>query len=128
MSLIWNINSGPLATEVAWISPALCIFISEFDADFRKNQDTHKTYSNLLSLQMFIWPFSEFYFQTLETTNEGRAGADLNERIQQLEVVVAQYREEANKGQAEVDRLLEILKEMENEKNDKDKKIAELEK
>lgn len=88
----------------------------------------HKTYSNLLSLQMFIWPFSEFYFQTLETTNEGRAGADLNERIQQLEVVVAQYREEANKGQAEVDRLLEILKEMENEKNDKDKKIAELEK
>ncbi|XP_032893411.1 ELKS/Rab6-interacting/CAST family member 1 isoform X3 [Amblyraja radiata] len=66
--------------------------------------------------------------KTLETTNEGRAGADLNERIQQLEVVVAQYREEANKGQAEVDRLLDILKEMENEKNDKDKKIAELEK
>ncbi|XP_078272937.1 ELKS/Rab6-interacting/CAST family member 1-like isoform X1 [Rhinoraja longicauda] len=66
--------------------------------------------------------------KTLETTNEGRASADLNERIQQLEVVVAQYREEANKGQAEVDRLLEILKEMENEKNDKDKKIAEMEK
>ena len=30
-------------------------------------------------------------------------------------------------AQAEVDRLLEILKEVENEKNDKDKKIAELE-
>lgn len=37
------------------------------------------------------------------------------------------FREESNKAQAEVDRLLEILKEMENEKNDKDKKIAELE-
>ncbi|XP_051885898.1 ELKS/Rab6-interacting/CAST family member 1-like [Pristis pectinata] len=66
--------------------------------------------------------------KTLEATNEGRASAELSDRIQQLEKVVAQYRDEVNKGQAEVDRLLEILKEMENEKNDKDKKIAELEK
>lgn len=51
----------------------------------------------------------------------------MNDRFQQFEKEVAQYREESTKAQAEVDRLLEILKEMENEKNDKDKKIAELE-
>lgn len=37
------------------------------------------------------------------------------------------YKEDSVKAQAEVDRLLEILREMENEKNDKDKKISELE-
>lgn len=37
------------------------------------------------------------------------------------------HREDAGKAQAEVDRLLEILREMENEKNDKDRKIIELE-
>lgn len=47
--------------------------------------------------------------------------------MQQLEREVTRYREESSKAQAEVDRLLEILKEMENEKNDKDKKISELE-
>lgn len=47
--------------------------------------------------------------------------------MQQLEREVTRYQEESSKAQAEVDRLLEILKEMENEKNDKDKKIAELE-
>ncbi|XP_059834046.1 ELKS/Rab6-interacting/CAST family member 1-like isoform X2 [Hypanus sabinus] len=66
--------------------------------------------------------------KSLEASKEGQASAELHERIWQLEKVVAQNRDEANKGQAEVDRLLEILKEMENEKNDKDKKIAELEK
>uniref|UniRef100_UPI00398E6EC6 ELKS/Rab6-interacting/CAST family member 1-like isoform X2 n=1 Tax=Pristiophorus japonicus TaxID=55135 RepID=UPI00398E6EC6 len=66
--------------------------------------------------------------KSLETTTEARASTDLNDRIQGLEKVVAQYRDEANRAQAEVDRLLEILKEMENEKNNKDKRIAELEK
>ncbi|XP_067855805.1 ELKS/Rab6-interacting/CAST family member 1-like isoform X5 [Heptranchias perlo] len=65
---------------------------------------------------------------TLQATTEAQASTDLNDRIQQLEKVMAQYRDEAKKAQAEVDRLLEILKEMENEKNDKDKRIAELEK
>lgn len=37
------------------------------------------------------------------------------------------HKEDSGKAQAEVDRLLEILREMENEKNDKDKKISELE-
>lgn len=40
---------------------------------------------------------------------------------------MARHREDSGKAQAEVDRLLEILREMENEKNDKDKKINELE-
>ncbi|XP_067855803.1 ELKS/Rab6-interacting/CAST family member 1-like isoform X3 [Heptranchias perlo] len=66
--------------------------------------------------------------KTLQATTEAQASTDLNDRIQQLEKVMAQYRDEAKKAQAEVDRLLEILKEMENEKNDKDKRIAELEK
>ncbi|KAM9579654.1 ELKS/Rab6-interacting/CAST family member 1 isoform 4-T6 [Guaruba guarouba] len=62
-----------------------------------------------------------------EATLEARASPELNDRMQQLEREVTRYREESSKAQAEVDRLLEILKEMENEKNDKDKKIAELE-
>eukprot|EP00062_Callorhinchus_milii_P013332 gi/632961332/ref/XP_007896699.1/ PREDICTED: ELKS/Rab6-interacting/CAST family member 1 isoform X1 [Callorhinchus milii] len=62
-----------------------------------------------------------------EATTETRANTDFNDQIQQLENEVAQYRDEASKTQAEVDRLLEILREMENEKNDKDKRIAELE-
>ncbi|XP_044272953.1 ELKS/Rab6-interacting/CAST family member 1 isoform X12 [Varanus komodoensis] len=62
-----------------------------------------------------------------EATLEARASPEMSDRFQQLEREVAQHREESSKAQAEVDRLLEILKEMENEKNDKDKKIAELE-
>ncbi|XP_054844400.1 ELKS/Rab6-interacting/CAST family member 1 isoform X2 [Eublepharis macularius] len=62
-----------------------------------------------------------------EATLEARASPEMSDQFQQLEREVARYREESAKSQAEVDRLLEILKEMENEKNDKDKKIAELE-
>ncbi|XP_072340691.1 ELKS/Rab6-interacting/CAST family member 1-like isoform X2 [Scyliorhinus torazame] len=65
--------------------------------------------------------------KSFETTTEARTSTNLSDRIEQLEKVVAQYRDEANIAQAEVDRLLEILKEMENEKSDKDKRIAELE-
>ncbi|XP_009646217.1 ELKS/Rab6-interacting/CAST family member 1 isoform X2 [Egretta garzetta] len=62
-----------------------------------------------------------------EATLEARASPELSDRMQQLEREVTRYQQESSKAQAEVDRLLEILKEMENEKNDKDKKIAELE-
>ncbi|XP_059360887.1 ELKS/Rab6-interacting/CAST family member 1-like isoform X1 [Carassius carassius] len=58
---------------------------------------------------------------------EAQANAGLSERIATLEQEVARYKEDAGKAQAEVDRLLEILREMENEKNDKDRKISELE-
>ncbi|XP_035283484.1 ELKS/Rab6-interacting/CAST family member 1-like isoform X7 [Anguilla anguilla] len=58
---------------------------------------------------------------------EAQANTELSERIASLEREVARHREDAGKAQAEVDRLLEILREMENEKNDKDKKINELE-
>lgn len=51
----------------------------------------------------------------------------MSERIKNLEQEVARHKEDSGKAQAEVDRLLEILREMENEKNDKDKKINELE-
>ncbi|KAM7115043.1 ELKS/Rab6-interacting/CAST family member 1 isoform 5-T8 [Molossus nigricans] len=62
-----------------------------------------------------------------EATLEARASPEMSDRIQQLEREIARYKDESGKAQAEVDRLLEILKEVENEKNDKDKKIAELE-
>ncbi|XP_021330887.2 ELKS/Rab6-interacting/CAST family member 1 isoform X7 [Danio rerio] len=58
---------------------------------------------------------------------EAQTSAGLSERIATLEQEVARYKEDAGKAQAEVDRLLEILREMENEKNDKDRKINELE-
>ncbi|KAF5894408.1 ELKS/Rab6-interacting/CAST family member 1-like isoform X6, partial [Clarias magur] len=59
---------------------------------------------------------------------EAQANTELSERIRSLEQEVIRHREDAGKAQAEVDRLLEILREMENEKNDKDRKIIELEK
>ncbi|XP_058138510.1 ELKS/Rab6-interacting/CAST family member 1 isoform X3 [Dasypus novemcinctus] len=62
-----------------------------------------------------------------EATLEARASPEMSDRIQQLEREITSYKDESLKAQAEVDRLLEILKEVENEKNDKDKKIAELE-
>ncbi|XP_058272733.1 ELKS/Rab6-interacting/CAST family member 1 isoform X6 [Hemibagrus wyckioides] len=58
---------------------------------------------------------------------EAQANTELSERISSLEQEVNRHREDAGKAQAEVDRLLEILREMENEKNDKDRKISELE-
>uniref|UniRef100_H3D3I9 ELKS/RAB6-interacting/CAST family member 1a n=1 Tax=Tetraodon nigroviridis TaxID=99883 RepID=H3D3I9_TETNG len=58
---------------------------------------------------------------------EAQANTEVSERIRNLEQEVARHKEDSGKAQAEVDRLLEILREMENEKNDKDKKINELE-
>ncbi|XP_041853043.1 ELKS/Rab6-interacting/CAST family member 1-like isoform X2 [Melanotaenia boesemani] len=58
---------------------------------------------------------------------EAQANTELAERIKNLQQEVARHKEDSGKAQAEVDRLLEILREMENEKNDKDKKISELE-
>ncbi|XP_013931975.1 PREDICTED: ERC protein 2 [Thamnophis sirtalis] len=62
-----------------------------------------------------------------EAEEEARKNPEFADRLKQLDKEAAYYREECGKTQAEVDRLLEILKEVENEKNDKDKKIAELE-
>ncbi|PNJ15373.1 ELKS/Rab6-interacting/CAST family member 1 isoform X4 [Pongo pygmaeus] len=62
-----------------------------------------------------------------EAALEARASPEMSDRIQHLEREITRYKDESSKAQAEVDRLLEILKEVENEKNDKDKKIAELE-
>uniref|UniRef100_A0A7N8Y7I8 ELKS/Rab6-interacting/CAST family member 1-like n=1 Tax=Mastacembelus armatus TaxID=205130 RepID=A0A7N8Y7I8_9TELE len=59
--------------------------------------------------------------------DKSQARTELSERISCLEQEVTQHREDAGKAQSEVERLLEILREMENEKNDKEKKIHELE-
>nr|XP_015301541.1 PREDICTED: ERC protein 2 isoform X14 [Macaca fascicularis] len=59
--------------------------------------------------------------------DDSRMNPEFADRIKQLDKEASYYRDECGKAQAEVDRLLEILKEVENEKNDKDKKIAELE-
>uniref|UniRef100_A0AAY4A1Z1 ELKS/RAB6-interacting/CAST family member 2 n=1 Tax=Denticeps clupeoides TaxID=299321 RepID=A0AAY4A1Z1_9TELE len=56
-----------------------------------------------------------------------RGNPEFSDRVKLLEKEVAFYKEESGKAQAEVERLLEILREVETEKNDKDKKIAELE-
>ncbi|XP_074140549.1 ERC protein 2 isoform X18 [Sminthopsis crassicaudata] len=58
---------------------------------------------------------------------DSRMNPEFADRMKQLDKEASYYRDECGKAQAEVDRLLEILKEVENEKNDKDKKIAELE-
>uniref|UniRef100_A0A8B9E2P7 ELKS/RAB6-interacting/CAST family member 2 n=1 Tax=Anser cygnoides TaxID=8845 RepID=A0A8B9E2P7_ANSCY len=63
----------------------------------------------------------------LEAEEEARMNPEFADRMKQLDKEASYYREECGKAQAEVERLLEILKEVENEKNDKDKKIAELE-
>lgn len=58
---------------------------------------------------------------------ESQANTELSEQISSLEQEVTRYKEDAGRAQSEVERLLEILREMENEKNDKEKKIHELE-
>ncbi|XP_074813856.1 ERC protein 2 isoform X5 [Natator depressus] len=71
--------------------------------------------------------FNQMYNPAHEAEEEARLNPEFADRMKQLDKEASYYREECGKAQAEVDRLLEILKEVENEKNDKDKKIAELE-
>ncbi|KAJ8008800.1 hypothetical protein DPEC_G00082180 [Dallia pectoralis] len=66
--------------------------------------------------------------KTQNATLEAQANAELSGHIATLEQEVTRLRGDSGRAQAEVDRLLEILREMENEKNVKDKKINELEK
>lgn len=56
-----------------------------------------------------------------------RGNPEYSDRVKLLEKEVSYYKDEAGKSQTEVERLLDILREVETEKNDKDKKIAELE-
>ncbi|XP_015246055.1 PREDICTED: ERC protein 2 [Cyprinodon variegatus] len=56
-----------------------------------------------------------------------RGNPEYVDRVKLLEKEVSYYKDEAGKAQSEVERLLDILREVETEKNDKDKKIAELE-
>lgn len=63
----------------------------------------------------------------VEVQQGSRGNPDYMERVKLLEKEVAFYKEESGKSQTEVERLLDILRDVETEKNDKDKKIAELE-
>uniref|UniRef100_A0A8C5KM17 ELKS/RAB6-interacting/CAST family member 2 n=1 Tax=Jaculus jaculus TaxID=51337 RepID=A0A8C5KM17_JACJA len=71
--------------------------------------------------------FNQMYNPAHNIEEDPRMSPELAERLKQLDKEASYYRDECGKAQAEVDRLLQILKEVENEKNDKDKKIAELE-
>uniref|UniRef100_A0A3B3R3K6 ELKS/RAB6-interacting/CAST family member 2 n=1 Tax=Paramormyrops kingsleyae TaxID=1676925 RepID=A0A3B3R3K6_9TELE len=62
-----------------------------------------------------------------ETEEAARTNTEILEKMKHLEKEVVYYKEESSKSQAEVDRLLEILREVETEKNNRDKKIAEME-
>ncbi|RVE73196.1 hypothetical protein OJAV_G00047890 [Oryzias javanicus] len=63
----------------------------------------------------------------VEQQSGPRGNPEYVDRVKLLEKEVSYYKDEANKSQTEVERLLDILREVETEKNDKDKKIAELE-
>ncbi|MEJ1279862.1 ELKS/RAB6-interacting/CAST family member 2 [Cricetulus griseus] len=100
------------------------------DRDEREKQEEIDTYKKDLKdlkekVSLLQGDLSEK--EAHEATLEARASPEMSDRIQQLEREIARYKDESSKAQTEVDRLLEILKEVENEKNDKDKKIAELE-
>ncbi|XP_078008189.1 ERC protein 2 isoform X3 [Phascolarctos cinereus] len=71
--------------------------------------------------------FNQMYHPAHNVEEDSRMNPEFADRMKQLDKEASYYRDECGKAQAEVDRLLEILKEVENEKNDKDKKIAELE-
>lgn len=75
-------------------------------------------------------PYSLFALQKaheVEVQQGSRGNPDYMERVKLLEKEVTFYKEESGKAQTEVERLLDILRDVETEKNDKDKKIAELE-
>ncbi|XP_071388210.1 ERC protein 2 [Centroberyx affinis] len=63
----------------------------------------------------------------VEQQSGPRGNPEYVDRVKLLEKDVSYYKDESSKAQAEVERLLDILREVETEKNDKDKKIAELE-
>uniref|UniRef100_A0A8C6PB06 ELKS/RAB6-interacting/CAST family member 2 n=1 Tax=Nothobranchius furzeri TaxID=105023 RepID=A0A8C6PB06_NOTFU len=69
----------------------------------------------------------ETQLQKVEQQTGSRANPEYVDRVKLLEKEVSYYKDEATKAQTEVERLLDILREVETEKNDKDKKIAELE-
>uniref|UniRef100_A0A8C2EQH7 ELKS/RAB6-interacting/CAST family member 1 n=1 Tax=Cyprinus carpio TaxID=7962 RepID=A0A8C2EQH7_CYPCA len=76
--------------------------------------------SKLKSLEIALEQKREECTKLESQLKKAQTNAGLSERIATLEQEVARYKEDAGKAQVEVDRLLEILREMENEKNDKD--------
>nr|CAB3243225.1 ELKS/Rab6-interacting/CAST family member 1-like [Phallusia mammillata] len=66
--------------------------------------------------------------QTQQSVALAKTKEESKEKIEGLEKALKEKSEEVTRGQGELDRLLEILKETENEKHNKDKKIMTLEK
>lgn len=65
-------------------------------------------------------------FQLKGAIPETKAAEELQKQTSDLSSQVETARNEANKAQEEVDRLLGIVKETENEKNEKENQIKEL--
>uniref|UniRef100_A0A3B4DDE4 ELKS/RAB6-interacting/CAST family member 2 n=1 Tax=Pygocentrus nattereri TaxID=42514 RepID=A0A3B4DDE4_PYGNA len=87
---------------------------SKLETQLQKVSPAHSAYSRLKAHEA-------------EVQQGSRGNPDYVDRVKLLEKEVSFYKEESGKSQTEVERLLEILREVETEKNDKDKKIAELE-
>ncbi len=71
-----------------------------------------------------VYVFFQMQDDKIQKSNKMASESEI--KVTDLESQVTSYKEQANKTQTEVDRLLEILKEMENEKFAKDKQIKEL--
>lgn len=104
-----------------WLIPFFLTAAASLAATARRRSPRFDGFSLRLFLRI------NFLFQAQNAAADSQASAELSERISCLEQEVAQHREDAGKAQSEVERLLEILRETENEKNDKEKKIHELE-
>ena len=68
-------------------------------------------------------------FQLHKEADENRSvqsSEDVEKQLTELTGQIEQARNETNKVQAEVDRLLTIMKDSENEKNEKDAQIKEM--
>uniref|UniRef100_A0A673HMG7 ERC protein 2-like n=1 Tax=Sinocyclocheilus rhinocerous TaxID=307959 RepID=A0A673HMG7_9TELE len=110
-------DSSNTDTALATLEEALSEKVPEMVPNITRgneNVEQKQIKSELPHILLGKWKFS-------------RGNPEYVDRVKLLEKEVSFYKEESSKAQAEVERLLEILREVETEKNDKDKKIAELE-
>ena len=78
-----------------------------------------------MALYNLYYIISVNFVQLKSAAPNGKNTETLHKDISDLTSQVEQARNEANKAQAEVDRLLAIMKESENEKNEKENQIKE---
>ena len=80
---------------------------------------------SLVLLSLILYFLGPPHSQNTEEST--RKLLEVSDRIKLLEEEVTRYREESGKSQAEVERLMGILREQETERTNKEKKITELE-